>query len=319
MLVGARVEDHDARAEVGEADAAALEHDVVLGHASAEPHAARRPADGVLDDVRRELDRLGLAVDAAAAVGEHVERVVALHEHAGVLEHLERRSMDVVEVRFAEDLETRAGVALRPRLRIAFHRLTPFPGRSDWFDCICRRPPATPRGRPRLARRLKTLDGMPIGVVGVVCGSPCLVAGKGRSCGGTADAVAHRLGARRLRGGSGWPLAVPSAGRAGRRRALLALRSLEPRGARVGPPVRRPAERFLSRSRGCGRRRRRARELVPAVEQMAPLDHAPAGPGGAHARGAADRARGRRGRRLDRTLRPACSPGSASRCRGGRR
>ena len=43
----------------------------------------------------------GLAVDAAAAVGEDVERLVGLHEHAGALEHLERGQVDVVELALA--------------------------------------------------------------------------------------------------------------------------------------------------------------------------------------------------------------------------
>ena len=127
VLVGARVDDHDAGAEVGEADPAALEHHVVLGHTPAEPHAARRPADGVFDDVRRDLYDLGLAIDPAAAVGEDVERLVALDEHAGALEHLECGAVDVVEVRVGEDLKAQGGVAPHPRLQIAFHRLSSIP------------------------------------------------------------------------------------------------------------------------------------------------------------------------------------------------
>ncbi len=125
VLVGARVEHHDAGAEVGEADAAALEHDVVLGHPPAEAHAARRRADRVFDDVRRDLDDLGLAVDPAAAVGHDVEGLVALDEHAGALEHLEGAAVQVVDVGVAEDLEAQAGAAPHPGLEVAFHWRAP--------------------------------------------------------------------------------------------------------------------------------------------------------------------------------------------------
>ena len=65
-----------------------------------------------------------LAVDPAAAVGEDVQRLVGLDEHAGALEHLERGEVDVVELRLGEDAETQAAAARTPGMQVAFHAFT---------------------------------------------------------------------------------------------------------------------------------------------------------------------------------------------------
>ena len=47
-----------------------------------------------------------VAVDDAAAVAVDVERLVELHPHAGALEHLERREVDVLDLVVGEHLQT---------------------------------------------------------------------------------------------------------------------------------------------------------------------------------------------------------------------
>ena len=72
--------------------------------------------------LRRDAHVVLLAVDDAAAVAEDVERLVVLDEDAGVLEHLERREMDVVDLVGREDVEREAPAALPARVQTPFHR-----------------------------------------------------------------------------------------------------------------------------------------------------------------------------------------------------
>jgi hypothetical protein len=73
---------------------------------------------------------------------KHVERLVALEEHARALEHLERRAVEVVEVGVAEELEAQADTASDPGLRVAFHWCRSF--LRHWQQ---RRLPLPPTGR----------------------------------------------------------------------------------------------------------------------------------------------------------------------------
>ena len=97
VLAGLDVDDPDALAEVGEGHAARLHDEVVLGLAAVQHVAAGRGADGVFHHVRRDAHDVGLAVHAAAAVLEDVERLVVLHEDTGALEDLERGEVDLLE------------------------------------------------------------------------------------------------------------------------------------------------------------------------------------------------------------------------------
>ena len=92
-----------------------------LGSRPQSTNLLRRRADGVFDHVRRDAHDARLAVDAAAAVGEDVERLVGLDEHAGALEHLESGEMDVVELGFGEHVEAQAAAARPPGVQVAFH------------------------------------------------------------------------------------------------------------------------------------------------------------------------------------------------------
>ena len=113
-----RVDDHQALAEVGEADAVGLEQDVVgrVAAAAASRSTARRRSPP--RPRRRDAHHARLAVDEAAAVGEHVERLVELDPHAGALQHLERREVDVVDLVGREDRQAQAAVAPAAGLRL---------------------------------------------------------------------------------------------------------------------------------------------------------------------------------------------------------
>ena len=107
-----------------------LQNDTRLG-SSTMSLAGSRPAStksggalriGVLDDVRRDPDHAALAVHAAAAVGEDVERLVVLDPHPGALEHLEGREVDVVELCLGEDVEAEATPPRVAGVQVALHR-----------------------------------------------------------------------------------------------------------------------------------------------------------------------------------------------------
>jgi hypothetical protein len=125
VLAGLHVDHADAFAEVGEGHAARLYDDVVLRVASAQRVPAGRGADGVLHHVRRDAHHACVAVDAAAAVLEDVERLVVLDEDAGALEDLERREMDLVELGFREDVDAQAAAAVAAGVQVAFHSAPP--------------------------------------------------------------------------------------------------------------------------------------------------------------------------------------------------
>ena len=112
-------------------------------HASAEPHAARRHRMASSTMWGGILTVLVSRSTRHAAVGEDVERLVALDEHAGAFEHLECRAMDVVEVRVAEDLETQGGVARS--LRISFHGSTPSRSRREDYHPLTGKHPRAGR------------------------------------------------------------------------------------------------------------------------------------------------------------------------------
>ena len=99
QLAGVRVDDLDALAEVGEADAAVFEHDVVCRVAAAEHDLRGRRAHGVFDDVIGQVRYAALAVDPGAGRREHLERLVVFDEDAGARQHLERGEMDLVAAR----------------------------------------------------------------------------------------------------------------------------------------------------------------------------------------------------------------------------
>jgi hypothetical protein len=125
VLAGLRVDDADALAEVGEGHATRLHDEVVPGVAAAEHVLAGGGADGVLHHVRRDAHDLLLAVDAAAAVLEDVQRLIVLHEDAGALQHLQRGEMDVVELGLREHVDAEPAAAQAACLQIAFHARPP--------------------------------------------------------------------------------------------------------------------------------------------------------------------------------------------------
>ena len=114
QLAGVRVDDLHALAEVGEADAAGLEHDVVLRVAAGEHELARGRADRLLDDVAGDADDASCRVDRGAGPGEDLAGLLVLHEHAGPLEDLERPEVDVGEVVVGQHPELDAVPASAP-------------------------------------------------------------------------------------------------------------------------------------------------------------------------------------------------------------
>ena len=63
----------------------------------------------------------------AAAVLEDVARVVRLDEHAGALEHLERREMDVVELGLGEHVDAQPAAARAAGVQVPLHTAPPWP------------------------------------------------------------------------------------------------------------------------------------------------------------------------------------------------
>jgi len=148
-LAGEHVDDADALAEVGEGDAPGFQDDVVLGVAPTEDELARRRADRVLDEVRRDPDRTRLAVDPAAAVAEEVEGLVGLDEDPSAVEHLEGGEMDVVHLGLREDAEAQATAARMAREQVPLHVATPR-GRAAVACVPCPVQPTRSRNRATL-------------------------------------------------------------------------------------------------------------------------------------------------------------------------
>jgi len=119
------VDDLDALAEVGEADAT-RPHDEVVGRVAGGEHQRRgRAAHRGLDHVRRDTDDAALFVDLTARAAEEGAGFAVLDEDAGLGQDLERRLVDVDEVVLGEHVETEGAEPTPPGLGIASHLSSP--------------------------------------------------------------------------------------------------------------------------------------------------------------------------------------------------
>ena len=136
VLAAARVDEHDALVEVGEVHTPALQHHVPGRVATAQQDARRAGVEGLGDQLGRDAHHVRRAVDEAAAVREDVERFGVLHEHAGALEDLQSRGVQVVQISLREDRKAQAAAALAAGRQIAFHDCTsvarPRPSETRW-------------------------------------------------------------------------------------------------------------------------------------------------------------------------------------------
>ena len=132
QLARVRVDDLDALAEVREADAAVLEHHVLLRNTSAHDHLGRRRVDRVLDDVRGEAYHLAFAVDPGAPALEDREGLVVLDEDSRLRQDLERGEVDLLQLVGGEHFEPEAAALARARAGVASH-VAPPPSSASIF------------------------------------------------------------------------------------------------------------------------------------------------------------------------------------------
>ena len=96
---GGRVAVEHAAAVGGDVEVLAVERQVVLGRAAAERELVRHRGERPLDHLAGHLGDGRLAVDRRAVLLEHVEGVLGVEHDADVLDHVERRLVDLLERR----------------------------------------------------------------------------------------------------------------------------------------------------------------------------------------------------------------------------
>ena len=125
QLAGIEVDDPQTLAERGEADAAGVQHDVVLGVPARGEDPLRSGVDRRFHDVRRYLDDAGLAIDGCPTGLENVHRPRVVGEHPRLLQDLERGQMDVLELVVGEDVEAETSATSPPRVGASIHDPSP--------------------------------------------------------------------------------------------------------------------------------------------------------------------------------------------------
>ena len=120
-LAAEGVDHEEALAEVGEGHPVAPEEHVVPGVSAALAPLGGGRADRRIHDAGRDADGPRVPVDRAPGVGEHVEGLGVLDPDPGLLQHLQGRLVEVVQVPLAQHAEADLSAAGPSAVRHVVH------------------------------------------------------------------------------------------------------------------------------------------------------------------------------------------------------